>query len=177
MACRPVPDDDARGKRLGRGRRGASRQVPGCRGFTERTRERAWPGCVSSEFDYMGAGNNRLFYLPARIARFEFIFLIEFKLSSTCRAGAPVRGPLGYARCPARPKALPGRPRRCVASRPVPPRIVLFSSDLVVYQRIYRTKDLLSRLTEGPFPRFSEFRCAGGLLAIGGRNDTEWYEF
>ena len=41
---------------------------------------------------------------------------------------------------------------------------------------IYRTKGLPSRLTEGPFPRFSEFRCAGGLLAIGGRDDTEWYE-
>ena len=125
----------------------------------------------------MGAGNNRLYYLPARIARFEFIFLIEFKLSSTCRAGAPVRGPLGYARCPAHPRALPGRPRRRVASRPMPTRIVLFSSVLAVYQRIYRTKGLPSRLTEGPFPRFSEFRRAGGLLAIGGRDDTEWYEF
>ena len=99
----------------------------------------------------MGAGNNRLYYLPARIARFEFIFLIEFKLSSTCRAGVPVRGPLGYARCPARPRTLPGRPRRCVASRPMPTRIVSFSSDFAVYQRIYRMKGLPSRLTEGPF--------------------------
>lgn len=177
MACRPVPDDDARGEGLGRGRRGASRQVPGGRGFTERTRKRAWPGCVSSEFDCMGAGNNRLYYLPARIARFEFIFLIEFKLSSTCRAGAPVRGPLGYARCPTRPGALPWRPRRRTASRPVPPCIVSFSSDLALYQRIYRTKGPPSRLMEGPSPRFSEFRCAGGLLVTGGRNDTEWYEF
>lgn len=125
----------------------------------------------------MGARNNRLHYLPACIARFEFIFLVEFKLSSTCRAEAPVRGPLGYARCPARPRALPGRPRRRVASRPVPPRIVPFFFDLAVYQRVYKKKGLPSRSMEGPFPRFSEFRCAGGLLAIGGRDDTEWYEF
>lgn len=41
VACRLVPDDAAREEGLGRGRRGASRQVPGGRGFTERTRERA----------------------------------------------------------------------------------------------------------------------------------------
>ena len=125
----------------------------------------------------MGAGNNRLYYLPACMARFEFIFLVEFKLSSNSCARAPARGPLGYARCLVRPRVLPRRPRRCVASRPVPPRIVSFSSDLVIYQLIYRTKGPPSRLMEGPSPRFSEFRCAGGLLVTGGRDDTEWYEF
>ena len=125
----------------------------------------------------MGAGNNRLYYLPARIARFEFIFLVEFKLSSNSRARAPARGPLGYACCPVRPRVLPRRPRRRAASRPVPPRIVSFPSDFAVYQRVYKKKSPPSRSMEGPSPRFSEFRCAGGLLATGGQDDTEWYEF
>ena len=121
--------------------------------------------------------HHRLYYLPAHIARFEFTSLVEFKSSSNSRARAPARGPLGYSRCPARPRALPRRPHRCAASRPVLPRIVSFSSDFAIYQRIYRTKGLPSRLMKGPSPRFSEFRCAGGLLVTGGRDDTEWYEF
>ena len=96
-----------------------------------------------------GAGyhdlHHRLYYLPAHIARFEFTSLVEFKSSSNSRARAPARGPLGYSRCPARPRALPRRPHRCAASRPVLPRIVSFSSDFAIYQRIYRTKGLPSR--------------------------------
>lgn len=111
------------------------------------------------------------------MVRIEFIFRVEFKLSSNIFGAGPARGSPVYAFCLARSGTLAGSPRRRSALRPVPPRIGRFPLNQHDYQRIYKTKGLPSDATGGPFSRFSEFQNASGLLVIGGPFDARWYEF
>ena len=172
-----MADDAAPGARGGRGHRAASRQVPGGRGFAERTRGRPGTRKRQLRHDCMGMRNNRPCRLPARIASIEFNFRVEFKLSSNVCGACPDPGPSVYARCLGRPRMLSGRPRRRPTLRRVPPRASPSLSYWHDYQREYKTKGLPSDAMGGPFPQSFEFRCAGGLLVIDGPIDTEWYEF
>ena len=125
----------------------------------------------------MGMRNNRPCRLPALIASIEFIFRVEFKLSSNICGACPDPGPSVYARCLGRPRMLSGRPRRRSALRRVTPRASPSLSYWHNYQREYKTKGLPSDAMGGPFPQSTEFRCAGGLLVLDGPVDTEWHEF